>query len=767
MRLRRIMAIWSGKPRLRLLCWATLFGLLSGLLGLLEPVEDWLQMVRGQIAPKAASGKIVVVGIDEKSIAQLGRWPWSRAMSGKLIDKLNESGVKAIYFDFVFLGSTNGPDQRAFQAAIKRSRAPVILGAMDEIDSSTAKRTGGVVVSKSDYGQIATIRARINYAGQVRRHPLGIDYNGQYIPSMSALMAGYKSRSTQTYLIDTSISPRTIPRISAVDVISSRKKLDSLKGKIVILGADAAYIGDIKQYPGIGPIPGVFYHVVGAETLMRGFPVERGWLLPMFIAFISVCIGLISRNRQSGLVLLSSSIGLMAFALILEQNRIFIQIAPGLSLIAFIAIRLMLLRAKRSGSLTNNGSGLPNLEALRDGAGTSNDVLVALRIHNYPDIVSSLRADMQAKLVAQIASRLALGTGGSTLYQGDDGVFVWLRPRSAGTRIRDELEGLFAVLRQPVHVGKRSIDLLVTFGVERDGARLLANRIGSALLAADEARSNGEHWRNFDPGSLKTADWRLSMLGQIDQAIENGEIWVAFQPQLNLQTGQISGAEALIRWSHPVRGEIRPDEFILHAEATGRIDHLTGFVISRAARAGLKMLAHGLDFTISVNMSADLLANPYVVDIITPHIDVTGFPRNRMMLEITETSELKSNGKHAEQIAKLLAAGFRLSIDDYGTGFSTLDYMRRIPTAEIKIDKSFVSKIVTSEADRAMVASTIDLAHKLGRSVVAEGVEDEATLAMLRSMSCDTAQGYFIGHPMPIAQLEPLVLNRVPRRTAA
>jgi len=767
MRLRRIMAIWRTNARMRLLGWATLFGVLSGLLGLLEPVDDFIQTVRNQLLPRAASGQIVVVGVDEKSITKLGRWPWARATSGELIDKLNESGVAGIYFDFVFLGATSETDRRSFEGAIARSRAPVVFAAVDDVDPVTARNTGGIVKSDLKGGSIGSIRTRINYAGQVRRLPLGVTDRNTFYPSMAVELSGKKVRSTGQFPIDTSVVPKSIPRMSAIDVLEARQALPNLRGKKVIIGPEAAILGDIKQYPAVGPLPGVYYHVVGAETLMRGFPLELGWLPALLIAFLAAWATISNGFKRGGRLLAVTTFALIFMPLAGEQYLIFTQIAPALALIGFVAARLLLMRARRAGSMTNSGSGLPNLEALRDRGAAPDNVIVALRIHNYPDIVSSLQADMQTELVEQIAGRVALGAGGSTLYQGDDGVFVWLKPRGDSAAVGDELEGLFAVLRQPVRVGGRSIDLLVTFGVERDGSRSLTNRIGSALLASDEARTNGEHWRDFDPGSLETADWRLSMLGQIDGAIDNGEIWVAFQPQLNLATGRIEGAEALIRWSHPVRGEIRPDEFILHAEATGRIDHLTGFVISRAAQAGLKMLAHGLDFRISVNLSAELLSNPYVVDIITPHIDATGFPRDRMTLEITETSEFRDDDKRAELIEKLLAAGFRLSIDDYGTGFSTLDYMRRIPAAEIKIDKSFVSRIVTSEADRDMVASTIDLAHKLGRRVVAEGVEDEATLVILRMMACDTAQGYLVGYPMPVAQLEPLVLNAEARRTAA
>jgi diguanylate cyclase len=764
---RVIMAKWRENARLRLLGWATLFALACGTLGLLEPVEDWLQMVRGQIAPHAASGKIVVVGIDEKSFSKVGRWPWPRAVTAKLIDKLNEAGVKGIYFDFVFLGSTSADDQRAFQESIRRSKAPVILAAAAEVNSSTAKRTGRMVLPSVQFAKIASVTARTNYAGQIRRYQFGERDDHRIIPSMSSTLAGLSNGRTDSYPLDTAIQPGTIPTISAQEVILSATPINGLRGKRVIIGPAAAFLGDIKQYPGLGPLPGVYFHVIGAETLMRGIPVELGWIPGVVIAFLAAFLAL-RKQAKHGLVLLIGAVLLLfSSALVFEQQLVFVQVAPAFVLVSVISVRLLFSRARRLGGLVNSGTGIPNLEALRDRDRAAGDMLIAMRIHNYADIVSSLHANVQIDFVNQVIGRLALGSSGGTIYQGDNGDFTWLKPRIASGVIGDELEGLYAIMRQPIRVGERGIDLLTTFGVERDGSRSLTNRIGSALLAADEARTSGEHWRDFDPGSLESAEWRLSMLGQIDGAIENGEIWVAFQPQLDLATGRIDGAEALLRWTHPVRGAINPEEFVLHAEMTGRIDHLTRFVVETAARAGVTMLAHGLDFHISVNLSAGLLDNPYMADIIGPQVDATGFPRERMTLEITESSEIKKDAQRTALIHKLVAARFQLSIDDYGTGYSTLDYMKRIPAAEIKIDKSFVAQIATSQADRVMVSSTIDLAHQLDRRVVAEGVEDEATLELLRSMKCDVAQGYLIGHPKRFADLEALVLAKQPRRSAA
>jgi EAL domain-containing protein (putative c-di-GMP-specific phosphodiesterase class I) len=235
---------------------------------------------------------------------------------------------------------------------------------------------------------------------------------------------------------------------------------------------------------------------------------------------------------------------------------------------------------------------------------------------------------------------------------------------------------------------------------------------------------------------------------------------VAYQPKLNIRSGRIDGAEALVRWSHPEKGEISPEEFIPVAEQHGRIEKLTLHVLDSAVRAAVAINARGIAFRIAVNLSARLLENPYLADTIANHLKEHGLDPAHLTLEVTESAAIENSGKSVHLLHELRDAGINISIDDYGTGFSTLEYFKKIPATEIKIDKSFVSSIDRSNSDRLMVSSTIQLAHQLDRKVVAEGVETVEVLNALTAMGCDQAQGYLIGRPMRFSALARVLLRQ-------
>jgi EAL domain-containing protein (putative c-di-GMP-specific phosphodiesterase class I) len=275
----------------------------------------------------------------------------------------------------------------------------------------------------------------------------------------------------------------------------------------------------------------------------------------------------------------------------------------------------------------------------------------------------------------------------------------------------------------------------------------MSQRLNSALVAADEAAVEGLKWKYHDPERMKDANWRLSLLSQLDQAIDSGEVWVAYQPQIELQSGRIRGAEALARWTHPEKGPISPQEFVSAAEQSGRIEKLTLFVLDRAVRTAAQINRSGNSFDVAVNLSARMLTLKSLPIEVRAILARHGLEPQHLTLELTETAALAGDGSDLAPLLALRDLGVKLSIDDYGTGLSTLDYLKKVPASEIKIDQSFVKAMGDSRSDMVMVQSTIALAHSLNRTVVAEGVETQETLEMLKLLECDVAQGYLIGRP--------------------
>ncbi len=434
----------------------------------------------------------------------------------------------------------------------------------------------------------------------------------------------------------------------------------------------------------------------------------------------------------------------------LETRHIYVDVTPSLALLVTATAALFRRRFRKRG-LVDPVSGLPNLTALRSNRGGREKALIIARILNYAEVVAALPSSSERQLVEQIVARLSVGARDRTLYQGDDGIFAWFD--EAGKPFGQHLEALYALFRTPVRVGDMSIDLSISFGVEIGSSRSLANRLGSALLAAEQAAHDGLKWKYHDPDSLQDASWKLSMLSQLDDAIDRGEVWAAYQPKVDLRTRNIVGAEALARWTHPEKGPIAAAEFVAAAEQSDRIGKLTAFMLGRAIAAAASLNKGGADFEMSVNLSGRLLADKALVGRIAILLERHGLDPKHLTLELTETAAIAGSGEALDMLNQLCDLGINISIDDYGTGLSTLDYLKKIPAGEIKIDQSFIRGMVENRSERLMVSSTIALAHSLGRRIVAEGVETREALELLAEMECDLAQGFITGRPMSLDSL--------------
>jgi EAL domain-containing protein (putative c-di-GMP-specific phosphodiesterase class I)/CHASE2 domain-containing sensor protein len=761
-----------GSPRFRLLAWSLLVALIFGITDIGKPIEDALRNGRDLIRKHDASGEIVVVALDDRSIERLARWPWPRRHHAALVDELSRLGARRIFFDLDFAAASDPKEDRLMAEALARHRGKVVLAVQAIFDPETGKKTFNYPIPAfAANADKASITVDYDFRGIVWDIPYGLNTGLKTYPSFAAQLAGKRGPIEAGVPIDYSIDYRSIPTVSAVDVIDRKLDTGSLAGKTVIVGPTAIQLGDTWFVPGAGRLGGVYLHVLGAETLKAGAPRAIGWLLPLVLALALSAAALLPRRAAAALAVLGTGIvAVLTVPLLLENLRIYANIVPSLLLLTIIAARVSWLAFRQSYSekaVTHPLSGLPNLNALRAENGGLQRPLIAARITNYAEITSSLPAEMEKSLVEQIAARLRLGSSGQTLYQGDEGVFAWFADDEMAVTLTDHLNALHSLFRSPIVVDGTQLDLVVTFGIERGSARSVANRLGSALVVADEAAAEGHKWKEYDAARLKEAPWRLSLLSQLDAAIDAGELWVAYQPKLDLKTRRTIGAEALVRWTHPEKGPISPAEFVLAAEQSGRIQKLTSYVLERAVQAAAEINAHGIPFGIAVNLSARLIDDPQLPEKIGRVLRAHGLGPELLTLEITETAALGTTSAHLENLARLRELGIQISVDDYGTGLSTLDYLKKIPANEIKIDKSFVQAMHRNQGDRVIVDSTIQLAHSLGRRVVAEGVEDREALYALSLMGCDVAQGFFIGRPIPLGSLMRQLLDEQGERVAA
>jgi EAL domain-containing protein (putative c-di-GMP-specific phosphodiesterase class I) len=273
------------------------------------------------------------------------------------------------------------------------------------------------------------------------------------------------------------------------------------------------------------------------------------------------------------------------------------------------------------------------------------------------------------------------------------------------------------------------------------------------LLGADVAmyvaKSRGKsRYQFFEADMRDAAIERSALRTDLEWALQRGELTVRYQPIVNLRTGTLRGFEALLRWNHPIRGELLPDQWIKLAEGSGMIISIGRWVLRNACRqAAVWQAAHGMNLLMAINVSARQLQDPNLVDEIASALRESGLDPSALVLEITESATADDPETAIAQLHRLRSLGAELSIDDFGTGYSSLSYLRRYPVQHLKVDRSFIAELVTNPEDLAIVSSVINLAHSLGLHVIAEGVETPEQLEKLRAMGCDGAQGFLWGMP--------------------
>ena len=296
-----------------------------------------------------------------------------------------------------------------------------------------------------------------------------------------------------------------------------------------------------------------------------------------------------------------------------------------------------------------------------------------------------------------------------------------------------------------VHLDVRaSVGVSVSPDDGLDGPTLLKR----ADIAMYEAKTIGVPVRNYDAGADRSSHRRLALVAELRGAIDRNELVCHYQPKLDLRTGRVEGAEALVRWQHPEYGLVFPDDFIPIAEQTGLIVPLTMRVLQQALYQSGRWQSWGLPMNVAVNVSPRGLLAAGFADGVLRVLAESGVPPERLTLEITESSVMAEPGQAIRVLHELHAAGVRLSVDDFGTGYSSLAYLQRLPVHEVKIDKSFVRDLDPGDDRAAIVRAVVDLGHILGLQVVAEGVETAAVADLLLHLGCDLVQGYFYSRPV-------------------
>ncbi|MGY1811100.1 EAL domain-containing protein [Blastococcus sp. SYSU D00669] len=398
-------------------------------------------------------------------------------------------------------------------------------------------------------------------------------------------------------------------------------------------------------------------------------------------------------------------------------------------------------------------------------AGRRSAVLM-IDLDRFKEINDSFGHSVGDDLLCLVGPRLeqALGAGDLLARMGGD-EFAVLLPDADRCRAVEVAQGIATALREafvldgmPLHVDA-SIGIALCPDHGRDRSLLLA-RADTAMYAAKRDRRGFEVWA---PDGTPDSRDRLETLEQLRAALDTEELVPHYQPQLDLRTGTVVGVEALVRWQHPTRGLLTPDVFLPLAEQAGLMRRLAMRVLERSLTDLRAWRAAGHDLSLAVNLSVSNLQDVALPEQVALLLDTLGVPAAALTLEITEDVLMSDAARTQQVLTGLRALGVRLSIDDYGTGYSSLAYLRALPVHELKLDRSFVRNLTSDPRAAAIVRSTLQLSRDLGMTMVAEGVEDADALAALAAWDCDVAQGFHVARPMPAQQfLAWLVAGAVP-----
>jgi diguanylate cyclase (GGDEF)-like protein/PAS domain S-box-containing protein len=374
------------------------------------------------------------------------------------------------------------------------------------------------------------------------------------------------------------------------------------------------------------------------------------------------------------------------------------------------------------------------------------------------DSLGHLAGDL---LLIQVADRLRTclrASDTAARFGGDE--FSVLVEEAPGTA-SDLAERILAKLRPPFLLDGTEVQVGATIGIATSGpgsstAMELLRDADAAMYAAKADGKGG--WRLFEPSMHESVRRRLELKGALERGIDAGELVLHYQPIVDIQTGRVQGVEALVRWQHPERGLIQPSDFIPLAEETGLIVPLGRWVLGEACRAAMQLgEIGGVKPYMSVNLSPRQLQQPELVDEVKALVLGSGLAPERLVLEITESAMMRDTDLMIERLRSLRETGIRIAIDDFGTGYSSLNYLRHLPVDIVKIDQAFVGGIVAESAQRAVVATIIDLCHVLGLQQVAEGVETADQHAVLRDLGCNFGQGYLWSRPLSFEALSALL----------
>ncbi|OEO33263.1 hypothetical protein VW23_007520 [Devosia insulae DS-56] len=724
---------------------------------------------RFQFSDRPASGQVVFVDIDSASLAQVGVWPWPRQLHAELLDRLMGLGAAEVAFDIDFSASSSPEGDAALAAALEAAGGYAYLAAFEQVDGATrALRLSLPIEAFAAHATAASVNVSATRDGLIDRFAAATTTGGASIAALPVALYGKPAPAGDIH-IDYGINLRSIDRITAGDLLAGKVDAQRVVDRQVVIGASAIELRDIFAVPRYGMLPGPLVQIAGLETLKAGraltplgdwpgiaaaallalvFAARGGLRVRTATAIVVAAVGLgevaaLLLQRQYGLVLRTA--GFEIAALLLLGQHVAFALAGEYGERRRAQARLLYLARHDAATDALSRSGL--IEHMATHPAPAVVLVGVLRMDLVRGALGQPVAELALKAIARRLQLLDLGAVGLI----DRDVFAIALQKAPTEASLKRLDwGLRAALRPAIMVEGHNVHVDVALALDGASPDASAAQMLERAELALRIGAQDHGVSTFEPSMETGVDRRRRIDAELREAIGRGELTVVFQPQISLSDGALVGVEALVRWQSPVLGPVSPADFIPLAEETGLIVPLGAFVLAEACKAAA---AWDWDGRLAVNVSAAQIRLDDIGERVADVLVETGFEAKRLDLEITESVLVETPERLTQMFANLRGLGVGIAIDDFGTGYSSLSYLSGLDFDKLKIDQSFVRTLEAGTANAAIVQTIVDLARRLGKTTVAEGVETEAQRQLLAGMGCDIGQGYLIGRPVPAAEI--------------
>ncbi|RVQ69200.1 EAL domain-containing protein [Croceicoccus ponticola] len=705
-------------------------------------IDHLPRWVGSAIAHEQTSGEIVLVDIaNDRSFSAVS----IAERQAQAVTIASRAGAQAVFIEGRFVQSDAGI--KALRDATAASTAPVTIGW--PITYAAEANSDGIRVDRRASFPRVTEAIQSDRVLPTKFRPYVETYMtvaDRRYRTFAAAISGVENIEGPV-LIDYRYDIDDIRVYPLDDLDANAEMREALAGKRVVIGASTGSLDKTSLVPNKWVwVPSILVDIVAAETLRAGPPLEVSNLLTFSIALLLLYTATLLPRRPRRRMYAIVSVLVVALPMLIAPFGPVVALGSAVCMMMIFFIMRLRTHQREVAAGTERISGLPNFHALEDDYASARGRLVIAKVAKFEEILASLEPARHSEFMHQIAKRLSVGSS-QRVYTDTSGHFAWFEELETA---KSHVAGLLALTSAPIMVGDRTLDFSCSFGLLDCSIEKPRQAISATVVASDKASERPTHIAYVSEQDGFDANWQLSLLASLDQAIAKEQIYLAFQPQTRLDDGAIVGVEALVRWRHPERGVISPSQFIPQIERAGRLKPLTAHTLRLGARAAQKTGPH--DIRVSVNVSATIISDDDFVAFVQENIKAGGGHPGWITIEITETARIPSIERASRNLLALQRLGYHVALDDFGTGEANLSLLVSLPCDELKIDRSFVVLAQHSERARMVISGLSRTTHLAGMRLIAEGIETDEDREMLLNLGCEMGQGYLLGKPQFLPQ---------------